>query len=194
MRFVLKQGTQLRAENVTKALMVLSVEHIFASGLQSDVLPPNTATIAAIVAGFELGLVVKIDSGHLRKSVPQPCKLDAQPHLATADIRKPPAIEVMGPPHTIRIFESAIKSRLSTHVHASTGPRAWQPTDQGPWARRWQHGSSLGPCTAPPNRHTSAGPRLSKRQGRSLHRFHSSGSAGARLARENERREAIRCR
>ena len=51
LRFARKEGANLRSENVAMALMVLSVEHIFASGLESVVLPPNTAAIAAIVAG-----------------------------------------------------------------------------------------------------------------------------------------------
>ena len=37
------------------ALVVLSVEHIFASALKSVVLPPNTVAVAAVVARFQVG-------------------------------------------------------------------------------------------------------------------------------------------
>ena len=52
MRFVHKQGTQFRAKDSRVELMVLSVAHIFAFGLKSDVLPPDTVAVAAIVAPF----------------------------------------------------------------------------------------------------------------------------------------------
>ena len=96
-------------------LMVLSVEHILVSGLEPDVLPAHTAFVAAVVARFETG-------GDGCTTVPQPCQLTAKPHYLgaalTINIRKPPAMAVMGPQQMIRIFESALQSRLSTHLHA----------------------------------------------------------------------------
>ena len=75
-------------------LMVLSVEHILASGLKSDVMPAHTALVAAVVARFEVG-------GDRCASMPQPCKLTAEPHCLgatlTINIRKPAAMAVMGP-------------------------------------------------------------------------------------------------
>ena len=53
MWLVLKQGSHLWAKNAWMALVVLPVEHIFGFGLESDVLPPDAAAVAAIVAGFE---------------------------------------------------------------------------------------------------------------------------------------------
>ena len=92
-------------------LMVLSVEHILASGLKSEVLPAHTAFVAAVVARFEA-------RGDGCASMPQPCQLAAEPHSLTVDFRKPAAMAVMGPQQMIKIFESALQSRLSTHLHA----------------------------------------------------------------------------
>ena len=63
-------------------LMVLSVEHIRAFGLESDVLPAHTVFVAAIVARFEVG-------GDRCTSISQPCKLAAEPHCRSIDFRKP---------------------------------------------------------------------------------------------------------
>ena len=63
-----KQSAQLRAKDSRMELMVLSVEHIRAFGLESDVLPAHTALLAAVVARFELG-------GDRCASMPQPCQL-----------------------------------------------------------------------------------------------------------------------
>ena len=91
--------------------MVLSVEHILAFGLESEVLPTNTAFVAAEVARFEV-------RGDRCTSMPQPCQLAAEPHGLTVDFRKPAAMAVMGPHHMSRIFESALQGRLPTHEHA----------------------------------------------------------------------------
>ena len=90
--------------------MVLSVEHILALGLESEVLPAHTVFVAAEVARFEV-------RGDRCASMPQPCQLAAEPHSLTVDFRKPAAMAVMGPQHMIRILESALQSRLSTHLH-----------------------------------------------------------------------------
>ena len=45
-----EQSAQLRAKGSRMELMVLSVEHIRAFGLESDVLPAHTIFVAAIVA------------------------------------------------------------------------------------------------------------------------------------------------
>ena len=75
-------------------LMVLSVEHILAAGLKSDVLPAHTAFVAAVVARFEA-------RGDGCASMPQPCQLTAKPQslgaTLTINFRKPPAMAVMGP-------------------------------------------------------------------------------------------------
>ena len=92
-------------------LMVLSVEHILASGLKSDVLPAHTAFVAAVVARFEVG-------GDGCASMSQSCKLAAEPHCLSIDFRKPPAMAVMGPHQTGSVFEPAVESRLPTHEHA----------------------------------------------------------------------------
>ena len=96
-------------------LMVLSVEHILASGLESEVLPAHTAFVAAIVARFEAG-----SDGCT--AMPQLCQLTAEPHglgaTLTINVRKPSAMAVMGPQHMVKILESALQSRLSTHLHA----------------------------------------------------------------------------
>ena len=95
--------------------MVLSVEHILAFGLESDVLPAHTAFVAAVVARFEAG-------GDGCTAVSQSCQLTAKPHYPgaplTINFRKPSAMAVMGPQHMLRILESALQSRLSTHLHA----------------------------------------------------------------------------
>ena len=96
-------------------LMVLSVEHILASGLKSEVLPAHTAFVAAVVARFEAG-------GDGCTTVSQPCQLTAKPQCLgaalTINFRKPPAMAVMGPQQISRIFESALQGRLPTHEHA----------------------------------------------------------------------------
>ena len=95
--------------------MVLSVEHILASRLESDVPPAQTAFVAAVVARFEAG-------GDGCTTVSQPCQLTAEPQCLgaalTINFRKPPAMAVMGPQHMIGILESALQSCLSTHLYA----------------------------------------------------------------------------
>ena len=95
--------------------MVLSVEHILASGLESDVLPAQTAFVAAVVARFEAG-------GNGCTAMSQPCQLTSKPQRLgaplTINFRKPSAMAVMGPQHMIRVLEPALQSRLSTHLHA----------------------------------------------------------------------------
>ena len=90
---------------------MLSVEHIFSSGLKFDVLPPNAATVTAIVARFEVG-------GDVRVSVAQRGNLATEPNLATVPVRKPPALTIIRPQYMSRIFESAVEGRVSTHVQA----------------------------------------------------------------------------
>ena len=106
-----EQSAQLRAKGSRMELMVLSVEHIRAFGLESDVLPAHTIFVAAIVARFEVG-------GDRCTSISQPCKLAAEPHCLSIDFRKPPAMAVMGPQQIRRIFESSLQTRLPTHLHA----------------------------------------------------------------------------
>ena len=106
-----KQGTQLRAKDSRMELVVLPVAHIFAFGLKSDVLPPDTVTVAAIVAPF-------VHRGVRLTAVSQTCKLATKPQNLTVDFCKPPAIAVLGPPQMVYIFKPSIKIRLSTHVQA----------------------------------------------------------------------------
>lgn len=88
MRFVHKQGTHLRAKDSRVELVVLPVAHIFASGLKSDVLPPDTVTVAAVVAPF-------VGRGVRLTAVSQTCKLATKPEYLTIDFCKPPALTVM---------------------------------------------------------------------------------------------------
>ena len=83
-----EQSAQLRAKESRLELMVLSVEHILAFGLESEVLPTNTAFVAAEMARFEV-------RGDRCTSMPQPCQLAAEPHGLTVDFRKPAAMAVM---------------------------------------------------------------------------------------------------
>ena len=63
MRFVHKQGTQLWAKDSRMVLVVLPVAHIFATGLESDVLPPYAVTIAAYVrCDFAICWISSVDS------------------------------------------------------------------------------------------------------------------------------------
>ena len=117
--------------------MVLSVEHILALGLESEVLPAHTVFVAAEVARFEV-------RGDRRTSMSQTCKLAAEPHCLTIDFRKPPAMAVMGPQQISRIFEPALQGRLSTHVHTLIQGHCSQPAKDpghvdGSTALLWSH-------------------------------------------------------
>ena len=92
-------------------LVVLPVAHIFASGLKSDVLPPNAVAVTAIVARFEV-------VGDVRVLVAQRGNLATEPNLPTVPVRKPPALTIIRPQEMRRIFKSAVEGRVSTHVQA----------------------------------------------------------------------------
>jgi hypothetical protein len=108
---VLEQSAQLRTENPRIELVVLSVAHILASGLKSDVLPPYAVAVTAVVARFEVGR----DAG---VQVAQRSKFAAKPHFLTVDFGKPPALTIIRPQYMSRIVESAVEGRVSTHVQA----------------------------------------------------------------------------
>ena len=89
--------------------MVLSVEHILTSGLIPDVLPANAALRAAVVARFERARNVRVTGSQRRQ-------LSTEPDHFAVEIRKPPAMAVMGPHQTGSVFEPAVAfPRMSTH-------------------------------------------------------------------------------